>query len=118
MLSWDQVTRLLIKSLSDEERETSVIYLDQRIFEEDTAIEIAGVESQLSKATMIAFVDLDPMANWGHACRYVLVDPEGGDLVSADAQFPPFMRDYPPTLRVIWVGENVPDWAVDHGPPE
>ena len=44
---------------------------------------------------MVAFVDLQPEANWGHDCRYLLVDPETGELQMVMAQFPPFLRGGP-----------------------
>ena len=37
----------------------------------------------------VAFVDLEPMANWGHACRYVLMHPETGESKAVNAQLPP-----------------------------
>lgn len=35
------------------------------------------------------FVDLDPYADWWHACRYVFVSVETGECVSTNMQSPP-----------------------------
>jgi hypothetical protein len=116
-LTWDQVAELLIAALSSTERESSVVYLDERHFPAGSVIEIDGEEKQLFSPVMVAFVDLKPEANWGHDCRYLFVDPETGELQTAVAQFPPFLRDVPETLQVIWKGAGVPEWAVAYRPP-
>ena len=116
-LSWDQISKLSIAALPSEERESSVIYLDERVFPAESVIEIDGGEKQLSSPVMVAFADLQPEANWGHVCRYLLVNPETGELQMVMAQFPPFLRGVPETLKVIWKGEGVPEWTVAYGPP-
>jgi len=107
----------VLASLSFEESKASVVYLDEREFSAETAIEIDGAEVCMPWLFMIAFVDLQPTANWGHACRYLFVNPETGDVQQMSARFPPFLRGLPQTLRVIWKGDDVPDWAVAHAPP-
>jgi hypothetical protein len=32
------------------------------------------------RPTLVVFADDDPLANWGHACRYLLYDPKTGEL--------------------------------------
>ncbi len=68
----------------------------------------------------LAFVDLDPTANWGHRCRYVCLSEDAADATSVDAQFPPFSatRDHhvPYDWRVLYRAPGVPDAAVAVGP--
>jgi hypothetical protein len=116
-LSWDRIVAIVLASLSSEESKVSVVYLDVQEFPAGTVIEIDGTEVRVPWLSRIAFVDLQPTANWGHACRYLFLNPETGDLQQMLARFPPFLRGVPQTLRVIWKGDDVPDWAVAHAPP-
>jgi hypothetical protein len=111
-LSWDQISELVLANLSAEERESSVVYLDERVLSTGTAVEIDGKEIRMPWPAVIAFIDLQPEANWAHDCRYLLVNSETGELQSIDARFPPFLRGASDTLRVIWKAEAVPRWAL------
>lgn len=111
-LSWDQISELVLANLSAEERESSVVYLDGRVLPMGAVMEVDGREIRMPWPAVIAFIDLEPMANWAHDCRYMLVNPETGELRSIDARFPPFLRGASDTLRVIWKAEAVPRWAL------
>lgn len=49
----------------------------------------------LARASVVTFLDDDPQANWGHACRYALSDGEGDGTPYAviDAMFPPHVLE-------------------------
>jgi hypothetical protein len=111
-LSWDQISELALANLSAEERESSVVYLDERVLPTGAVVEVDRKEIRMPWPAVIAFIDLQPEANWAHDCRYLLVNSETGELQSIDARFPPFLRGAPDTLRVIWKAEAVPSWAV------
>jgi hypothetical protein len=111
-LSWNQISRLVIDTLSPSERDSSVVYLDKRILPPDSTFEIDRKPIHIPSQAVVAFVDLDPTANWAHACRYLVVDPETGNVNSVNAKLPPFLREAPKTLRMIWKGESVPNWTV------
>ena len=111
-LSWDQISELVLANLSAEERKSSVVYLDERVLPTGAVVELDRKEICMPRPAVIAFVDLDPMANWAHDCRYLLVNPETGELQSIDAHLPPFLRGVSDTLRVIWKAEAVPRWAL------
>jgi len=70
----------------------------------------------------VAFLDLDPLANFGHPCRYVLINSETGETRSVDARFPPFRPDVENQWRVVYKAPGVPDAALaapkERGPPE
>ena len=106
------VEALVLRGLTDEERRSAVVYLDDRVIEPPEVVTIDGEEIEVSSPSILAFVDQDPGANWGHASRYVIVDTERGEARSFPAQMPPFLRGVPATLRVIYRAEGVPDWAV------
>ena len=60
----------------------------------------------------MAFLDRAPAANWGHPCRYLLIDLESGAVRGFDATEPPFLRGAAPTLRAIARDPSVPDWTL------
>lgn len=111
-LSWNEISNLVIDTLSPSELESSVVYLDKRVLPPDSTLEIDRKPVHFPSQAVVAFVDLNPTANWAHACRYLFVDPETGDVKSVNAHLPPFLREAPETLKVIWKGENVPTWTV------
>jgi len=90
----------------------SVVYLDQRVRPAGSEIEIDYKKLRLDGSTVIGFIDLEPEMNWGHACRYALVNAETGEHRNIDAHFPPFLRDSSSSLIVLFKGDKVPDWAV------
>jgi hypothetical protein len=111
-LSWNQISNLVLNTLSPSERESSVVYLDRQVLPPNSTLEIDRKPVNIPSRAVIAFVDLNPTANWAHECRYLFVDPETGAVKSLDAHLPPFLRGTPETLKVIWKGEDVPGWTV------
>ncbi len=111
-LTLDQITRAALTALTPEERKSSAVYLDEAEVKAGSTVEIDRKLVQVRFDTVVVFVDMEPQANWGHACRYLLVDRESGATESISASYPPFLTRAPKTLRLIWKGEDVPDWAL------
>ncbi len=111
-MTWEEVVQRALKELSESERRNGAVYLDERELASGSTLKIDGEEIPVRRRTAVVFVDRVPQANWGHDCRYLLVDLESGEVRSIAAQFPPFLRGVPPTLRLIRKGETVPDWAI------
>jgi hypothetical protein len=111
-MTWEEVAQRALKALSDQERRSAAVYLDERELPPGSTLKVDQKEIPVRRASAVAFVDQDPQANWGHACRYLLIALESGDVESIDAQFPPFLRGVPQTLRLIWKGDIVPEWAI------
>jgi hypothetical protein len=88
------------------------VYLDRRVFAPGQSAPVDGEEIPVQAPTAVAFVDLEPRANWGHRCRYLLIDVERGEIRSVDKQFPPFLTGVPRSLRLVWQGDAVPEWAL------
>jgi hypothetical protein len=107
-----EIDSAAVASLSDEDRSRAVVYVDDRVLEPGEEVEVDGGRVRVDAPTVVAFADLEPGVNWGHRCRYLLVDQASGDVRALDAQFPPFLRGTPPGLRVAYRAESVPDWAV------
>jgi hypothetical protein len=112
-MTWAQVADRALKELSDGERRGGAVYLDEVELAPGATLAVDKKEIPLTRASAVVFVDREPQANWGHPCRYLLIAlEEGGTVESIEAQFPPFLRGVPKTLRLIWKGESVPDWAI------
>ena len=75
-------------------------------------IQVGGREVRVPWQAALAFVDLEPGVNWGHRCRYLVVNATSGEIQTYDEQIPPFLISAPPNLRLVWKGEAVPPWAV------
>jgi hypothetical protein len=108
----EELARVAVDSLSVEERSRAVVYLSDRELGPGEEVEIDGGRVQVDAPTVLAFADLEPGVNWGHRCRYLLVDVGSGEARGIDAQFPPFLRGMPPGMRVVYRAEGVSDWAV------
>lgn len=100
-IDWEMVRRLVLSALSSEELKSSIVYYDEQVLFANTEIEIDGRKFVMPWTGIVAFVDLEPRVNWGHACKYLFVNIETGEIRAVDAHFPPFLRGYPDTLRVV-----------------
>ena len=61
---------------------------------------------------LLAFVDREPLANWGHSSRYILMNRDTGEVESIEARLPPFRRDDPLRWRILYQASGVPDTAL------
>jgi hypothetical protein len=111
-LSWDRIAELAVATLSAKERPSSIVYLDQRLLQPGSTIRVDDKEVSVPWWAAVAFVDLQPGVNWGHPCRYLIINAENGEIQSYEGQFPPFLVTTPPKLRVAWKGDNVPNWTI------
>jgi hypothetical protein len=111
-LTQSEIASVVLAQVPEARRTHSVVYLDQRIRLPGSEIEIDYKKLRLDGPTEIGFVDLEPEMNWGHSCRYVLVNTETGEHQNIDAHFPPFLRETSSSLIVLFKGDKVPDWAV------
>jgi hypothetical protein len=111
-LTWAQVAKLAVKALTAAERQRGAAYLDEVVRPAGTSVEIDRKAVPVRRPLAVVFVDQAPGVNWGHPCRYLLIDLQDGRIQSVPAQFPPFLRAVPKTLRLIWKGDTVPEWAI------
>jgi len=100
-VNWNRIRELVLGALSPEELQKSIVYYDEQVLPANTEVEIEKQKTAMPWAGVVAFIDLEPKVNWGHACRYLLVNIETGEIRTIDARFPPFLRGYSDTLRVL-----------------
>jgi hypothetical protein len=68
------------------------VYVSKAILPGGTIIDtFKGPVLTLDRASWFVFVDLHPGANWEHACRYILIDPETETIRVVDGTRPPEM---------------------------
>lgn len=111
-LTAEQLAAIAVGVLAADDRRRAVVYLDSTVVPGGSRVEIDGAVRTMHRDTAVAFVDDMPGANWGHPCRYLLMDVDTGDVEVVPAHLPPFIRGVPRTLRVVWHGDEVPDWAI------
>ena len=107
-LSDERLRAALTTQLTRKELDSCVIYVADGPLASGTRLVFPQLSLVLPWDGFVAFVDLEPMANWGHACRYVLMHPETGESKAVNAQLPPFSnRQY--RWRVFYQAPSVAD---------
>ncbi len=82
------------------QRETTNLHVDMHIYQTGENIGPAFQKITASKPSILVFADDDPMANFGHACRYLAYDSKTGNFLNEKpARFPPISRDKEMTLK-------------------
>ena len=110
--NWKKLASEVISSLSQNEREESIAYIEQRIFPAGEALPWAAIAQSFDEPVVVAFVDLEPALNWTHRGRYLVLGAAGGIRRKVDVDRPPFLTGVSPYLRLIHQGNRAPGWAV------
>lgn len=97
----DRVVEQVLEHLAEQERAGGVAYLAESPIAPGTRLEFPRLVIEVLRPSWLAFIDGNPDRDWGHPCRYLLIDDETGDVRSYAAQFPPFRPAAPWRWRVI-----------------
>lgn len=103
-------------SLSAERLEKAIVYLDRELKRAAERVSVGDVVIDLPWDGHMAFVDLEPKANWGHACSYLAIRLDGHEVIKLAAQMPPFLKAETSTFGLLWRGPLAPEWAVARNP--
>ena len=114
--NWKALAAEVIGSLSQNEREESIAYIEQLVIPAREELPHAGIGESFDEPVVIAFIDLEPALNWTHRGRYLILGTHGGIRRKVDVDRPPFLRDVSPYLRLIHRGSRAPDWAIVTSP--
>ncbi len=98
--------------LGDARLQGAILYLDSTSRKCGERIAAGDAVIEMPWDGYVAFADLEPRANWGHACSYYAVDRAGEEAVEFPAQMPPFLKAGGPAFRLLWRGPLAPAWAV------
>ena len=104
--------RIIISKLTPIELAQGVVYIAVAPVPAGTRPEFPHTSINAPWAAVLAFVDRVPMANWGHSCRYLLINRETGESRSYEAQFPPFQPGQKDRWRIAYKAPSVPDSAM------
>jgi Peptidase C13 family len=86
--------------LSFERTEPSNLWIQSEVLGRGQTIEAQHQKIEIERETVVVFADDAPLANWGHPCRYLLYEPENGELYrTVEADFPPYLVDPPETFE-------------------
>lgn len=95
-----RIQRVAIEQLTPRERLTSWLYIDEEPVRRGTRLGPGIQGIVVEDDSVLVFVDDDPRANFGHACRYLLFDSVLGRLRRMlAARFPPYLRGTPRSYR-------------------
>jgi hypothetical protein len=108
-LSEDELNSILDAQLTRPERAGSVVYVFTGLIPGGTKLEFPRASLEVPWEARLAFIDREPRANWGHSCRYVLINRETGEIRSLEARFPPFRREELRRWKVVYQAPGVPD---------
>jgi hypothetical protein len=108
-ISYRRAVALLTSQLTRDERGHGVAYIAETPVAAGTTLTFARLKIPVAWDAYVGFVDREPRANWSHACRYVLIRTDGGEVQSIEAQFPPFAESRELTWRVAYRAPSVPE---------
>lgn len=107
--SEDNLDSILYSQLSPAERDGGVMYVFLDPIPAGTRLRVPNVKLEIPWEAVLAFIDREPQANWGHSCRYILINRKTGEIRCAEARFPPFRREELNRWRVAYQAPGVPD---------
>lgn len=90
----------------------AIVYLSREIAHAGARVHAGDVLIDIPWEARIVFVDLEPQANWGHRCAYIILQCEGNGCIRKDAQMPPFLKPGGMPFRLLSKGAAVPEWTV------
>jgi hypothetical protein len=87
----ERIASIVIEALEPAERGDGVAYLCATPFAAGQTLAVPLQPIAIGLDCYVAFIDAQPHANWGHACRYLLIDAHTGEVTSHPRRFPAFM---------------------------
>ena len=110
--SFEAFVLILQMQLTAAEKANSVAYAVETPVAAGTQLQFPGTVIDVPAEAYVAFIDRQPMANWGHPARYLVVSRDSGEVRSIEARLPPFQQTVGGRWRVIYQAPSVPDAAV------
>jgi len=108
----EELHALLLAQLTPAEREHGVAYTLATPIPQGATLEFPSCTLQVPWPALLIFIDGDPRANWGHPCRYVLINRNTGETRLVEARFPPMSRASSKYWRIAYRAPGVPDAAL------
>jgi hypothetical protein len=109
--SQEQLVAILLGALTPEERDGAAVYAADQPVDAGATLRFARTTITTPWDGFLGFVDRDPMANWEHSSRYVVISRETGETRSFEARTPPF-SEQGAIWRVVYKAASVPEAIV------
>jgi hypothetical protein len=107
-LSQEQLVAILLGALTPKELEGAAVYAADQPVAAGATLRFARTTITAPWEAFLGFVDRDPLANWGHSSRYVIISRQTGETQSIEAQTPPFGEEGV-IWRVVYKAASVPE---------
>jgi hypothetical protein len=109
----DAIRGHAFRHVADRQQTATNLSLDSRVYRAGDSIGPSFQGIYADGPTVIVFADDEPLANFGHPCRYLLYNPETGDFIrEVSARFPPSLVQsadrLTPFLTAVTFREPVP----------
>lgn len=111
-ISQQEISQTLLRQLTQRELSTAAAYVATRPVPAGTRLRLAPAEIDTPWDCYVAFIDCEPSANWGHACRYILIDTDTARTHAIEARFPPGRESAIGQLRLVYRAEGIPNSAL------
>ncbi len=105
----DALIQAILHELTPTERAGGVVYLTVGPIPAGTKLDFPRLTIEVYWEAWLAFIDRDPMANWSHSSRYLLINPVSREMRTLEAQLPPFQPGQGIHWRVVYKAPQVPD---------
>jgi hypothetical protein len=103
----------VIDQLTPMEHDNGVVYIFGSILAQGTRLDFPHILIEIPwPRAALAFVDRDPMANWSHSSRYILINLDTKAVRSYEAKLPPFQPTQSSRWRLLYKASTVPDEAL------
>jgi hypothetical protein len=99
----------ILAHLTIEEKSGAVVYVATESISAGTKLHFPKLSIEAKTPAFLAFVDRDPMANWSHSARYILLHLDSREAESYEAALPPFTSNPSLRWRVAYKADSVPD---------
>jgi hypothetical protein len=103
----DNFIPLVKAQLTDVELANSVVYALETSIPVDKQLQFPGITIDAPQEANLIFVDREPMANWGHSCRYILIDSKSREMNSFESRLPPFRQDDKLRWKVVYKASSL-----------
>jgi Peptidase C13 family len=114
----DRIRSHAFTSIPPSRRETTNLYLDRRPKEKGEVLGPSFQNITAEETAILVFADDEPLANFGHRCRYLLYHPTTARLVKEiPARFPPYLNKVPETFEAFHEPIRVQPVSSYHVPP-
>lgn len=107
-----RILEIVGASLGEEQMAGVIVYLDPSEIQSGQKVQVGDVQFEVPWNAQVVFVDLEPRANWGHACCYLAIALDTNEVIQVAAHMPPFLKAGTSTYRLLWRGPLAPEWAV------